>query len=330
MIKKSISVLKYVFSLGLAFLLLYLAFRNVSFADFIARAREVDYSWVLFSIALSLVAYYARAYRWNILLKPLGYRHLNVHRTNLAIVVGYLANLAFPRLGEVTRCGMMKRSDDVPVSASLGTVITERIIDLITLIILIIVTLLVEYDRFISFLTGIFSGMQHIEGLVWKAALLLVVGGLAFLFLIYVLYQKVAKIRDFIKEMIRGLLSLKDIENLTGFVISTLVLWVTYYFMSYLIVFSIPETAHLTWFVGVMLLVTGGIALAIPVQGGIGTYHAFVSAMLALYAVDQTTSIFLATLLHTSQVVAMAIFGAIALGISFFIKKAPPHEPNQP
>ncbi len=121
--------------------------------------------------------------------------------------------------------------------------------------------------------------------------------------------------------MYEGVLSLKNIKNVPGFIISTIVLWVVYYYMSYIIVFSLPETAHLGWMVGVMLLVTGGIALAIPVQGGFGTYHTLISVMLSLYAVDPTTGVFLATLLHTSQVVAVAIFGAIALALSFFLKE---------
>ncbi|MEQ8582249.1 MAG: lysylphosphatidylglycerol synthase transmembrane domain-containing protein [Marinoscillum sp.] len=321
MIKKATSVLKYTFSLGLALALLYLAFRNVDFSEFIEKSRQVNYTWVIVSILLSLVAYYARAYRWNILLKPLGYPNLNVHKTNLAVLVGYLANLAFPRLGEVTRCGMMKRSDDVPVSTSLGTVITERIIDLFTLIALILLALVLEYDRLIEFLTNIFSGLQDVEGLMWKAGMLIVIGGAAVLILGYVLYVKNDKIRSFIKDLIRGILSLKDVKNRWGFVLSTIVLWVTYYFMSYIIVFSIPETAHLSWVAGIMLLVTGGIALAVPVQGGIGTYHAFISAMLVLYSVEKTTGVFLATLLHTSQIVAIAIFGGIALLASVFIKK---------
>ena len=321
MIKKATSVFKYAFSLGLALALLYLAFRNVDFSEFIEKSRQVNYTWVIVSILLSLVAYYARAYRWNILLKPLGYPNLNVHKTNLAVLVGYLANLAFPRLGEVTRCGMMKRSDDVPVSTSLGTVITERIIDLFTLIGLILLALVLEYDRLIEFLTNIFSGLQDVEGLMWKAGMLIVIGGAAVLILGYVLYVKNDKIRSFIKDLIRGILSLKDVKNRWGFVLSTIVLWVTYYFMSYIIVFSIPETAHLSWVAGIMLLVTGGIALAVPVQGGIGTYHAFISAMLVLYSVEKTTGVFLATLLHTSQIVAIAIFGGIALLASVFIKK---------
>ncbi len=321
MIKKATSVFKYTFSLGLALALLYLAFRNVDFSEFIEKSKQVNYTWVIISILLSLVAYYARAYRWNILLKPLGYPNLNVHKTNLAVLVGYLANLAFPRLGEVTRCGMMKRSDDVPVSTSLGTVITERIIDLFTLIALILLALVLEYDRLIEFLTHIFSGLQDVEGLMWKAGMIIVIGGALVFILGYVLYVKNEKVRSFINDLIRGILSLKDVKNRWGFVLSTIVLWVTYYFMSYIIVFSIPETAHLSWVAGIMLLVTGGIALAVPVQGGIGTYHAFISAMLVLYSVEKTTGVFLATLLHTSQIVAIAIFGGLALLVSVFIKK---------
>ncbi|MFY0607363.1 MAG: flippase-like domain-containing protein [Cyclobacteriaceae bacterium] len=322
--KKAISVLKYVLSLLLAIVLLYFAFRNIDLQEFISKSKEVDYSWVVVSILLSMVAYYARAYRWNLLLKPLGFPKLNVHRTNLAILIGYLANLAFPRLGEVTRCAMLKRSDDVPVATSFGTVITERIIDMITLLVLILLTLLVEYERLMTFMSNMIEGLEGVSGIVWKSALVLLIGGIAFLALAYFLYQKSVKVRSFINSLIEGLLSLRKVQNLTGFIISTLVLWVTYYFMSYLIVFSIPETSHLSWMVGIMLLITGGLALAVPVQGGIGTYHAFISAMLLLYGVDQTTGVFLATLLHSSQIVAIAGFGGIALLISFLIQKKKP------
>ncbi len=322
--KKTVSVLKYVLSLGLAGLLLYFVFRNIDLGEFIEKSKEVDYSWVVISIFLSLIAYYARAYRWNLLLKPLNYPKLSLHRTNLAILIGYLANLAFPRLGEVTRCAMLKRSDDVPVASSFGTVITERIIDMVTLLALILITLFVEYDRLMAFLIGVFEGLEGVSGLLWKAALVLVIGGLLFFGLLYILYQKSGKVKAFVLSLIEGLLSLRKIQNLSGFLISTLILWVTYYFMSYLIVFSIPETEHLSWMVGVMLLITGGLALALPVQGGIGTYHAFISAMLLLYGVDQTTGVFLATLLHSSQIVAIAGFGGIALVISFLIKKKKP------
>lgn len=317
--KKAIAVLKYMLSLGLAAVLLYYAFRNIDFVEFMAKAQEVDFTWVIISILLSMVAYYARAWRWNILLKPLGYTHLTVHRTNLAILVGYLANLAFPRLGEVTRCGLMKRNDQVNVSESLGTVITERIIDLLSLFVLIGFALILEYDKFLLFLEHVLSLIGDPNELIGKALIFLSIAGVLFIALMWILYRKVEKVRSFINELVRGIISLKNVKDPVGFIVSTLLLWVTYYYMSYLIVFSVPESAGLNWEVGIMLLVTGGIALAVPVQGGIGTYHVLISAMLALYGVDATTGVFLATLLHTSQIIAVAIFGGIALLISFFV-----------
>lgn len=271
--KKAISVLKYLISLAVAAGLLYFAFRNVDFEAFWEKASTVDYTWVYLSIGLSLIGYYARAYRWNILIKPLGYEKLNVHRTTLAILVGYLANLAFPRLGEVTRCGMLKRSDDVHVSTSFGTVITERIIDMVCLILMMIFTLFVEYDRFVFFLMDTVTSLQGVEGLLWKAGLVLGIGGVAIVVVLYIVIQKYTRVRNFFRDLLEGILSLKRIDNLTGFLISTIVLWVTYYYMTYVIIFSIPETTDLTWMVGIMLLVSSGIALAIPVQGGIGTHH---------------------------------------------------------
>ena len=91
--------------------------------------------------------------------------------------------------------------------------------------------------------------------------------------------------------------------------------------MSYIIIFSIPETSHLGFGVGFMLLVTGGIAISLPVQSGFGTYHGMIAGMLLLYSVDETTGIFLATLLHTSQIIAVAIFGSIALVISMILRR---------
>lgn len=315
------SILKYSLSLGLAGVLLYFVFRNVDFEDFMEKATQVNYTWVVYSIVLSLISYLARAYRWNLLMRPLGFPHLTTFKTSLAVIVGYLANLAFPRLGEVTRCGLMKRTDNVPVSVSLGTVISERVIDLLTLILMILFTFMLEADLLAQFIRESVAAYVSRDQLL----MLLVIGLVAFLVILgglVILFKKSGpKIREFIRELYSGVLSLRKLQNPVGFILSTVVLWTTYYFMSYLIVFSLPDTAHLSWVVGVMLLVTGGIALAIPVQGGFGTYHTLISAMLALYSVDKVTGVFLATLLHTSQVVAIALFGTVALLIIVFLKK---------
>ncbi|MEQ6167044.1 MULTISPECIES: lysylphosphatidylglycerol synthase transmembrane domain-containing protein [unclassified Ekhidna] len=320
MSKNLIILLKTLISIGLAGLLLYLVFRNIEWAEFWERARTVDYTWVIASILLSIVAYVARAYRWNILLEPLGYK-LKTSRTTLAVLVGYLANLAFPRLGEITRCGVLKRNDDVAVPSSLGSVVTERIIDVLTLLVLILISLVAESDRLFTFLRTAYSDLQIPSYVVITIIAIVLIGVIALVIFIKRQDKLTGKFAALIKSFIAGFLSLKDIKKPVGFVVSTVVLWVVYYLMSYIVIFSLPETAHLGLGAGFMLLITGGIALSLPVQSGFGTYHGMIAGMLLLYSIDQTTGVFLATLLHTSQILAIALFGSIALIISFVIRR---------
>lgn len=314
------SFLKIILSIGLAAFLLFLVFRNVEMEGFWEKAETVNYSWVIVSIILSMVAYVARAYRWNILLRPLGY-DLKTSRTTLAVLIGYLANLALPRLGEITRCGVLNRNDRVPVPAALGTVVVERIVDLLALLVLIAVSLLAEFDRLTGFLASAYSDLKIP---IWVPILIVCIGILGLLGLVIFIKKQdklTGKFAELAKSFVAGFISLKDIKSPLGFIISTIIIWAVYYLMSYIIVFSLPETAHLGLVAGLMLLVTGGIAISLPVQSGFGTYHGMVAGMLLLYAVEKDTGLFLATLLHTSQIVAVAIFGTIALIISFLIRR---------
>lgn len=314
------SLLKIVASVIVAALLLFLVFRNIEWANFWQKAKATDYTWVLVSIVLSIVSYVARAYRWNILLKPLGY-DLKTSRTTLAVLIGYLANLAIPRLGEITRCGVLNRNDNVAIPAALGTVVAERLVDVFSLFILLAISLIVEYDRLVQFLSEAFAYLE-LPG--WTLVAVPIVGILGLVGLVFfVKYQRKleGQISRTIQGFMNGILSLKDIRNPLGFVLSTLIIWLVYYFMAYIIVFSLPETAHLGFGAGLMLLVTGGIALSIPVQSGFGTYHGMIAGMLLLYSIEENTGVFLATLMHTSQLVAIALFGTIALVISFLIRR---------
>lgn len=301
-------------------LILFLVFRNIDWASFWSKAQSTDLSWVILSIFLSLAAYWARAYRWNILLEPLGYP-LKTRRTMLAVLVGYLVNLAIPRLGEIARCTVLKRNDGVTMPHAIGSVISERIIDFFTLIILFLVSLWVEYDRLSSFLRDAYQSLPLPNTVIYGGVFLFISGGLAFFFWIRRSGKLQSKISSVLAGFLEGILSLRKIKRPVGFFVSTLVLWAVYYFMSYLIVFSLPETSGLGPGAGFMLLVTGGIAVTLPVQSGFGTYHGMIAAMLLLYGIDKTTGLFLATLLHTSQVVAVAFFGTIAFIISAILRK---------
>ncbi|MDE0472143.1 MAG: lysylphosphatidylglycerol synthase transmembrane domain-containing protein, partial [Ekhidna sp.] len=255
--KRLFDILKVLVGIALSGFLLFLVFRNVAWEEFWLKAKVTDLSWVIASIILSVFAYAARAYRWNILLEPLGY-HLKTSRTTLAVLVGYLVNLAVPRLGEITRCGILKRNENVPMPQSVGSVVTERIIDLFTLLFFFSISLLVEYDRIARFLSGAYQDTDIPAYLQYLVPLLMLLGTVGIILFIRGRKSLKKKIIGLMNSFLEGMLSLRKIKRPLGFVISTLALWLAYYLMSYIIVFSLPETAHLDLRVGFMLLVTGG------------------------------------------------------------------------
>ena len=322
------TIIKYGISLALAIVILMYAFKNVDLNDFISKVSEVSFSWVVFSVFLSLVSHWLRAYRWNILLKPVGHE-LKSSRTFLAVMTGYLANLAFPRIGEVTRCAVLKKNDGVPMTTSFGTVITERIIDFFILLFLIFFDFVFEFNKVFDFFSKTLKMEKLFENKTIIAAgiVSLILLGILGVYLLRKFLQHesdtgfIGKIRGWVRELTEGLLSLRKIENAAGFVYSTIGIWVLYYLMSYVIVFSIPETADLGFMAGLSILVAGGIGMAMPVQGGIGAYHALVAGILFIYGIQQETGLFFATLLHASQVVSILFFGGVCVLISAFISK---------
>ncbi|MEL6561454.1 MAG: lysylphosphatidylglycerol synthase transmembrane domain-containing protein [Bacteroidota bacterium] len=323
---KPIDVAKYLIALSISVLLLYLVFQKVNWQDFFEKFYTVDYSWVLFSMALSFTSYIARAYRWVLLINPFGYQ-LKTSRSIIAVFIGYLANLALPRLGEVTRCAVLKENDNIPIPLSFGTVITERIFDLIMLIILFLITMVLEFDILYAFFQQILEFVPDMSILIYSA------GGFMFISAtLIILFRKrlirwitglkfYQKISGFVRQLWDGFLSFKQVENKAGFILSTITIWVVYFLMTYVITFSMVETESLGILAGMTMLVGAGVALIIPVQAGFGTYHFIITLLLTFYGIEKETGRFFATLLHTSQIITILLFGALSLIISFFIKK---------
>lgn len=319
MLKKLLNVFKILLPIGLAVALIYFAFKNVDFNEFWDNLGKVNFNWVIVSLVISVIPYIARAYRWNILISALGYQP-KLYPTTLAIIIGYFANLAVPRLGEVVRCGFLQRTNKIPFTVSVGTVITERIVDMLTLLLLLIIALILEYDVLSSFLSPYLNNADFV-GIYWALGALFVMGCIGIVVLWLLMRQgKFPKLSQLIKELVQGIFAIAKIRNLPGFLIATIVMWVVYFLMSYVIVFSLESTAHLNVEAGLLLLVTGGIAIALPVQSGFGTYHAMISALLLIYGIPEVTGLFLATLLHTSQIIAIAVIGALALFLGLLLR----------
>ena len=319
--RKMIPFLKFSLPLLLGLVLLFYAFKNIQLDDFLSKLDQTRYEWVIGSMLLSSLAYVSRAYRWQLLLRAADQK-VSTFRLTLAVFVGYLANLAFPRLGEVVRCAVLKKTNQIPVSLSIGTVVTERIIDSLVLLFFLIIALLLEFDLIVTYFENIFS-TYHIplDGLLYAALTLLMIFSVLVLVILRTHTPLSQRTKKMASEVLKGILTIKSIQSKSLFLITTTVMWLTYFLMSYMIFFALEETSSLSLTAGFMLLVSGGIALALPVQGGIGTYHAMIAMMLGLYGIENTTGLFLATLLHSSQILSVVIFGGISLVITLGIEK---------
>ena len=331
--KKIISILKYLLLLILGIGMLWLAFRGVNLNQILDEISEVNWFWLSLSIGVSLIAFLSRAQRWNMLIKPTGYSP-KLSNTANSLMVGYLANLAFPRLGEVTRCGSLNRVEKVPFDVLLGTVIVERALDVICLLLCIVMTAVIEYERLGNFLNqNLFDPLQQKATMLFASTLFYVVLGTFLLLLfIFIYYQRknksgadkggfLHKASSLLKGIMEGLRSVRKLEKPGWFVFHTVLIWFMYFLMSYLCFFALPATAQLSWHAGLFVLVVGGMGMSAPVQGGIGAYHLLVSQGLLLYGLTHEHGLAFATLMHTTQTLVVIVFGAISFALLIFAQR---------
>ncbi|MCU0354039.1 MAG: flippase-like domain-containing protein [Cytophagales bacterium] len=334
-----IDLLKYAVPLVVAYLLLrYYVFKEISLSEMVAVFRQADYGWVLLSGVILLTAHWSRAYRWRLLLEPLGHRP-GVFRVFLAVMIGYFANLLLPRLGEVSRCGMLQKMNRVPVNVGIGTVVAERLFDLLMLLVLLALTFLIEFNRISGFFLNLFGAKAGSLAQLPVGFYLAAAGGLLVIILgTFWAYRNqetlwrmpgLARVREFFLGMWEGVISVRRLRDRNAFLFHTLLIWVCYYFAAYTLTFALPDARPLSWQAGLTILMTGSLGMAAPVQGGTGPYHLLVSSALMLYGWTQQEGIILATFIWASQTLLTVIAGGVSFVISLFVKpEAAPKEPT--
>ena len=306
--------------------MLWLAFRNVEYRKLVEGLKGADYKWVLLSMFFGLIAYISRARRWVILINPLGYSP-TLRNTFLSLLTGYLANLALPRIGELTRCVALGKKEKIPVDQLFGTVVIERTIDLLSLIVIMVVLILIRGKEINQFLKeNIFIPLQEkvfsVFGPTWFIWLVMV--AILFLALLIVFnYRKnlrkirlIAKLFDLAKGMISGFKTISRLQRKREFIFHTVILWTSYTLMTWVVVFAIEPTSHLTLGDSIFLLVIGGLAMSAPVQSGLGAFHYIISrGLVFVEGVNLEDGLVYAFLTHESQLVFVIVAGLI----SFFI-----------
>jgi uncharacterized membrane protein YbhN (UPF0104 family) len=283
--------------------------------------------WVGLMVILMFVAHGSRAARWQMLLEPLGYKpsFMNV---NNAVWLGYFANNLVPRLGEVTRCSQLYKSDNIPVDKSLGTVVTDRIFDVVTLFILLIIHFIIDFDKLWAFVNQQLSQNQGNDGghstlLYVLLGIVVLIGIVSFIFRKSILENALIQtIIEKLKGLLDGLLSIRHLKNPKLFLFYSVLIWVMYWAMGYVLFLAIPKFADLPLIAGLTFLVSGALAMILPSPGGAGTITAIVSPVLVtMYGLSKDDAGTLATFVQSSQMLVTLLVGAVIFLISIFAKK---------
>ena len=284
--------------------------------------KVAKYSWLFLAFGMGILSHIFRTLRWKILMEPMGY-HPSTKNVFMAVMIGYLANLAVPRLGEVSRCGILTRYEKIPFNKSFGTVITERVIDMLTFVLIFFLMIFTQSSRIQSYIEQkVYAPLENKLNfeLIGQHYLLYVILGFAIagIFAIILVHRRFKHSKIYLKfynlflGLLEGMKSLTRIKKPFMFVAYTIGIWVMYLLMAYVVFFSLPETSMLRLDAGLAVLIFGSVGIML-VQGGIGIYPAIVAETLFLWDIPETKGYAMGWLIWASQTLMILIAGIFSL-----------------
>lgn len=327
-----ITFIKFSLFLGLGIFIIWLSLRGLTpneKGQILYSFRIANYYWVILTVALGILSHVLRSLRWMLLIEPMGYNP-SLKNTFFAVMVGYFANLAFPRLGEVTRCGILTRYEQIPFNKSFGTVITERAIDMITFFLLFILMIVTQAGTIGHYLNAnIYPKLaEKFENPIFSR-MFLIAAVILFVIIIssiYVMRSKIAssslflKIKKLILGFWEGLKSLSQIRRPGLFIFYSVTIWLLYFLMLYVCFFCFADTSSLSPGAGLSSLVLGSVGIMVT-PGGIGLYPAIIQETLMLYDIARPTGLALGWIAWTAQTGMILLVGGISLILLSFNKK---------
>lgn len=314
--------------MALAILLLWLSFKSIKLHDLWVTLSKAHYWWLLPAAIVSLLSFLIRARRWTLLLQPMGY-HPGLMNAYHSVVTGYFANIIFPRLGEVTKCAALGKKEKIPFDMLVGTMLVERTIDILTVLLLLGLTLVMGSGAAGSFLSqSVFTPAEEkltsSIGSVTVITILAIVVIAGAVVLFFTLRKRLSskplfrKLYSFADGIISGLKSIGKLKRKWEFFLLTVILWFCYLLMSFFPLLCLDSTSDLGLGGAMFILVVGSFGMAAPVQSGLGAYHWIVSrGLLVAYAIPLEEGLAYATLSHESQLILIAVFGALSLFAMF-------------
>ena len=300
-------------------IILYLVFRKIDLREFADALSQTRWEWIGAALLCGLLSHWFRGLRWALLAEPLGHRPSAI-KAFYAVMSGYLANLALPRLGEITRCLLLARKTPLGLSALFGSVVLERLLDLAVLMVLAFGVLLGYQDMLLEpVLKFVTTNLGSGVSLGFLVAFLL---GMATVVVLWRTLGRLvpvpAQMRQTLADIGKGVTGLRHVPSPWLVGVYTALIWLGYYLMTYFCFFAFPGAESLGAPDAMLLLVAGAFGFVMPVQGGMGAYHAAIVWTLGMIpglAMSPTTALAFATLSHLAQTVLVVLVG----GLSYFL-----------
>jgi len=323
--KIAVKILKFLafFALGAFIFWLIYKDQNIDRIKSVLK-NEVKYFWVVVSLVIGLLSHISRTLRWGLMIEPIGHKPRFIN-TFLAVMVGYLMNMAFPRMGEISRCGVLSKYEKISFTKLIGTVVAERLVDMISLLILLGLVFFSQFGKMLNFIKQNPEFKEKLYA-VFTSPYLIV--GVILLFILFLVFRKALKHTAIFKKIVHilnnfkeGFISIRSIKRKGWFYFHSVFIWTMYYLMLYSIFFAFDFTSELNPIAGLTTFVMASFGMVAPVQGGIGAWHFMAIEALSLYGVANENGIIFAFVAHGSMTAMIIIIGIISLLVLPFINQ---------
>jgi uncharacterized protein (TIRG00374 family) len=308
--------LKILLPISIGIFCIYFSFRNINFSDFKQYFFEINYAWVAMGILLGALSHISRSYRWKFLVNPLGYK-LGFINSVLAVFSAYLINYTIPRAGDLARATMISKYEKIPLEKTLGTIVAERAVDVICIIIIICIGLIIEFQRISEKLIFLTKDTEISAILIYFAAFVLILFTLNWILKKSKYYKSIT---NFFSGIIEGLTVIFKMKKRNLFIIHSVFIWLMYVLMFWATSKAFVELYDVTFFQLMISFTLAALSIMFS-NGGIGIYPLAVEESLGWYGIQSTTGLAFGWVSWLSQTMMVVIFGGLSLFVLPFINR---------
>ncbi|MFY7937958.1 MAG: lysylphosphatidylglycerol synthase transmembrane domain-containing protein [Flavobacterium sp.] len=268
--------------------------------------QKANYFYIFLSLIISLFGYWARAYRWKYSLQHLGYQ-TNFKNDFMSVCVSYFMNLTIPRSGEITRAALLKKYENVPFDKGFGTIVAERIVDLILFLLFVGLAFVLQFEKLYHFIKEKIA----FEKIIFLGIIGLFLGIVFLLIWIYAEWKIIKKIKNKFSGLIEGMLSIVMMKDKWKYIFLSFLIWFSYLLMFYIPIYALPETENIGFNIVIMGFIFGSLAVGFT-NGGLGAYPLAIAMIFSLYGISNEIGTAFGWLAWTSQTILTIILGLLS------------------